>query len=1339
MLRVSPSTLGNFFFLDCERMLRFAVTPKDRLEQEGVPAELSQKSIVSETIIERGRVWEETVVRDKLGSKVTTGPGGDNMRFSDRILPYAKVLDMLRNPPSDHYLYQAHLEPPQKFYQRYKISHQDIVFSPCRPDLIYLQNGSGTPHRRLCLTDIKASHSTKFSHRLQTALYALILRDIVATEEVAHCDVNLDSCDIWLLDEERPETWEMARVVAPLENFLGERLPQILLQPAQAARWSLSPVCEWCGYLEHCRAQAEATQDISLLPYLAKEAKFFLAALPEPVRTLPELLRFLARPDAETICRNCGALAGGIERLKSDVKAMLSREKNDKGLWRGGSPVVYGGPSLALPKGQHVGIAITLQQDPVTRHIFAAGIHVQGGRELHGEDKPWVVVAERPEVAEYRKVTAAFIAKLEQIMRAVHEYNTKQEDWGAQKSLQCYVYDRYERDLLNDLLNEALSLPDEAARALSLFCYFASDHLAESSWHGSNEIPFPILVVTEAIAALLALPVPVTYKLSTVSVALKPEKYASFYSAKGDYSFPFSNRLRTDPLLEAWKSGNASEMDRAITDVQYELEKRLKATFSVLAGIRERVGDNLVAYPPKFFLPAKSDLHHPLLSQLAFMTRYEEVLTYLAIHTTRGAARNRLLETGNALRVELEQEVKPGVWAAKLCAESEHIMPEASGYLDWLLTSDDEAGARAQLCFADYWYREQRWVPKKCAVSFVAIEEMFAKGEERHVLLRTVSGSSSPQLAVGQNCLIYERYSDFTSRRILTTLHELDQQGENLFVSLISEPHQAWQKRRRPKKIKTAKTLENFLAAFAFTPSQKAAFLRVVDGSFQILWGPPGTGKTHFLCLMALAFAALSEGEGKNCKILVTAFTHAAIENCLRMLDRLAQSHNVLTQPLHLAKLGGWRGVEPPERVAGVETWQEEECHQVVGGTIFAIAKSDCLAPAQQFDLVVIDEGSQLKVAEAAIPIARVETKNGRLVIAGDDKQLGPIIHGTYPEDKAGEPYLFASIFDCLHRPDSVQNAYTSQLCECFRMNDTLCRFPAATLYGKEYLPANAEIADRRLVLSAATAALPQSLAAEYTPAFVAAPEPPAVAPVAAPKVRIVEPPRPRKVRILDSTEPQQAKAPQQEQQTLPQDWLSWVLAPEYPLVMLVLQNFFALAENPLEATLVADMTIALRERMQQGGSSYADDTGFWQKGLFIVSPHHVQIQAIHQLLHKRRHWQYPPFVETVNKMQGQESECVIVSYGVSDMNYALREGEFIYSLERLNVALTRARSKAIVCLPYPLLHPPLCAFARQELLAGLDFMLQLRDFVWQGGEKAAFTLPWQGEKVTLLAGRRKL
>ena len=138
-------------------------------------------------------------------------------------------------------------------------------------------------------------------------------------------------------------------------------------------------------------------------------------------------------------------------------------------------------------------------------------------------------------------------------------------------------------------------------------------------------------------------------------------------------------------------------------------------------------------------------------------------------------------------------------------------------------------------------------------------------------------------------------------------------------------------------------------------------------------------------------------------------------------------------------------------------------------------------------------------------------------------------------------------------------------------------------------------------------------------------------------------------------------------------------------------------------------------------GEPYADDRAFFREGVFIVSPHHAQIRAIQQELAGRRQWTWPPFVDTVDKMQGQEADAVIVSYGVADPEFALREAEFIYGLNRLNVALTRARCKCVLCLPRPLLEASPQVLDVEQAAAGLGFMRGLVDAVERRGETQVF------------------
>jgi hypothetical protein len=156
----------------------------------------------------------------------------------------------------------------------------------------------------------------------------------------------------------------------------------------------------------------------------------------------------------------------------------------------------------------------------------------------------------------------------------------------------------------------------------------------------------------------------------------------------------------------------------------------------------------------------------------------------------------------------------------------------------------------------------------------------------------------------------------------------------------------------------------------------------------------------------------------------------------------------------------------------------------------------------------------------------------------------------------------------------------------------------------------------------------------------------------------------------------------------------------------------------------VVDLVCALRERLRDAtGRVFQDDADFFRHGLFIVSPHHVQIRMIKRLLNDRRAWDYPPFIDTVEKMQGQQAETVIVSYGVSDPDFALQEAEFIYGLNRLNVAITRARSKSIVCLPEPLVRANAQVLEIPEAERGLAFMHRLIDLTRQHGEVASFDL----------------
>ena len=82
--------------------------------------------------------------------------------------------------------------------------------------------------------------------------------------------------------------------------------------------------------------------------------------------------------------------------------------------------------------------------------------------------------------------------------------------------------------------------------------------------------------------------------------------------------------------------------------------------------------------------------------------------------------------------------------------------------------------------------------------------------------------------------------------------------------------------------------------------------------------------------------------------------------------------------------------------------------------------------------------------------------------------------------------------------------------------------------------------------------------------------------------------------------------------------------------------------------------------------------------------------------------------VGTVDKFQGQEAEVVIISMATSSGDYLPRFIEFLYSRNRLNVAISRARCLAIL-VANPALMSIRCTTPEQMAL--VNTLCWVRDY----------------------------
>lgn len=82
---------------------------------------------------------------------------------------------------------------------------------------------------------------------------------------------------------------------------------------------------------------------------------------------------------------------------------------------------------------------------------------------------------------------------------------------------------------------------------------------------------------------------------------------------------------------------------------------------------------------------------------------------------------------------------------------------------------------------------------------------------------------------------------------------------------------------------------------------------------------------------------------------------------------------------------------------------------------------------------------------------------------------------------------------------------------------------------------------------------------------------------------------------------------------------------------------------------------------------------------VFVVTPHHTQRLAVNRALEQVGVAGVQ--VDTVERMQGKERDLVVVCLAYQDQDRLEAELDFVYSLPRLNVSVTRARKKVVVIL----------------------------------------------------------
>jgi uncharacterized protein len=131
---------------------------------------------------------------------------------------------------------------------------------------------------------------------------------------------------------------------------------------------------------------------------------------------------------------------------------------------------------------------------------------------------------------------------------------------------------------------------------------------------------------------------------------------------------------------------------------------------------------------------------------------------------------------------------------------------------------------------------------------------------------------------------------------------------------------------------------------------------------------------------------------------------------------------------------------------------------------------------------------------------------------------------------------------------------------------------------------------------------------------------------------------------------------------------------------------------SPEEVELVARIVEGLLRPGVKYFYSAGNSRALEEGEILIVAPYNAQVADLKMRLPRMR-------IGTVDKFQGQEAPVVIYSLTTSSPEEAPRGMEFLYSLNRLNVATSRAMT-AVIVVGNPRLFEPECRTPRQMQLA---------------------------------------
>src|SRR5262249_61881457 len=101
---------------------------------------------------------------------------------------------------------------------------------------------------------------------------------------------------------------------------------------------------------------------------------------------------------------------------------------------------------------------------------------------------------------------------------------------------------------------------------------------------------------------------------------------------------------------------------------------------------------------------------------------------------------------------------------------------------------DTEEGRRAQLEYADYWYRDKFYggaaSPHRAVVG---VQSVVASKKNTVLRLKYAQTFQNIEVEAGERFLLYPRFTDFITDKVVKFLEQLDEGDSALFLDLLQD------------------------------------------------------------------------------------------------------------------------------------------------------------------------------------------------------------------------------------------------------------------------------------------------------------------------------------------------------------------------------------------------------------------------------------------------------------------------------------------------------------------------------------------------------------------------